>query len=32
MINAKGNILGEKRGTYMTEYYYPFFEAIVNDY
>lgn len=26
MINEKGEILGRKNGSYMIEYYYPFFE------
>lgn len=26
MINEKGEVLGRKNGSYMIEYYYPFFE------
>lgn len=29
VVNANGTVLGEKRGAYMTEYYYPFLEEIV---
>lgn len=31
VVNADGNVLGEKRGAYMTEYYYPFLEEIVKN-
>ncbi|TCI84385.1 thioredoxin family protein [Tenacibaculum sp. M341] len=29
IIDAKGNVLGQKNGKYMAEYYYPFFEEVV---
>lgn len=29
VIDAKGNVLGQKNGKYMAEYYYPFFEEVV---
>ncbi|MDY0781092.1 thioredoxin family protein [Tenacibaculum sp. IB213877] len=29
MINDKGEVLGRKNGSYMTEYYYPFFEETI---
>lgn len=32
VVDEKENVLGEKRGSYMVEYYYPFFETIVNNY
>lgn len=32
MINHKGEVLGEKQGMYMLDYYYPFFEEVVKKY
>lgn len=32
MINAKGKELGRKNGSYMAEYYYPFFEEVLQQY
>ena len=32
MVNYRGKELGVKHGMYMTEYYFPFFENIVNNY
>ncbi len=32
LINTKGEVLGRKNGTYLPEYYFPFFEEIVNQY
>ncbi len=32
MVNASGSVLGRKNGSYMTDYYYPFFEDIVNTF
>ncbi|TYP97559.1 thioredoxin-like protein [Tenacibaculum adriaticum] len=32
MIDENGNVLGRKNGSYMVEYYYPFFEEISNNY
>ncbi len=29
IIDTKGNVLGQKNGKYMAEYYYPFFEEVV---
>ncbi|WP_431164461.1 thioredoxin family protein [Tenacibaculum halocynthiae] len=29
LIDKREKVLGEKRGSYMTEYYYPFFEAVI---
>lgn len=32
VVNAKGNVLGKKRGAYTPEYYYPFLENITRKY
>ena len=32
IIDDKGNVLGRKNGTYMAEYYYPFFKDAVTKY
>lgn len=32
MVNEKGEVLGRKDGIYMYDYYYSFFEQIVNQY
>ncbi|CAL2086706.1 Thioredoxin-like [Tenacibaculum sp. 190524A02b] len=32
VIDKNEKTLGEKRGTYLTDYYYPFFETVVNKY
>lgn len=32
MIDENGNMLGRKNGSYMIEYYYPFFESITKNY
>ena len=32
IIDADEKILGEKRGVYMTEYYYPFFDSVLSNY
>lgn len=32
LLNAKEKVLGEKRGSYVTEYYYTFFEEIIKKY
>jgi len=29
MVNYKGKVLGIKKGMYLTEYYFPFFQSIV---
>ncbi|WP_435263757.1 hypothetical protein [Tenacibaculum sp. nBUS_03] len=29
LIDKKERVLGEKRGSYMPEYYYPFFEKVI---
>ncbi|MEX6626144.1 thioredoxin family protein [Tenacibaculum pacificus] len=31
VVNAKGNVLGKKKGAYMAEYYYPFLEKIIKN-
>ena len=32
LVNAEGDMLDMKKGFYMTEYYYPFFENIIANY
>ena len=32
VVDEKGNVLGRKIGSYMVEYYYPFFEEMVRNY
>ncbi len=32
VIDEKGKLLGKKEGAYLSSYYYPFFEKMVNDY
>jgi len=32
VIDKNGNVLGRKNGTYMLDYYYPFFEETVRGY
>ncbi|MFL0169622.1 thioredoxin family protein [Tenacibaculum maritimum] len=32
IVDADEMILGEKNGTYMTEYYYPFFNSVLKKY
>lgn len=32
VVDEKGNVLGRKNGSYMVEYYYPFFEKITQNY
>lgn len=32
IINEKGEVLGRKNGSYMTEYYFPFFEETTKNY
>jgi len=32
IINAKGEVLGRKNGAYLAEYYFPFFEEVVNNF
>lgn len=29
VVDGKENVLGEKRGSYMVEYYFPFFESLI---
>lgn len=32
LVDDEGYLLGRKNGTYMAEYYYPFFEEIIRNY
>ena len=32
MVNANEAELGIKEGTYMTDYYYPFFDSVIANY
>lgn len=32
LIDKKGKVLGEKRGSYMTEYYYTFFDTVLKKF
>ncbi|MBE7629717.1 thioredoxin family protein [Tenacibaculum piscium] len=31
VVNAKGNVLGKKKGAYMAAYYYPFLQSIITN-
>ena len=32
MVNHRGKKIAEKKGYIMTEYYYPFFQSVINQY
>lgn len=32
VVNADGVVLGRKDGTYVSDYYYPFFDGIIRDF
>ncbi len=32
MINHKGKMIGYKKGLILTEYYYPFFQSVIDNY
>ncbi|WP_298778789.1 thioredoxin family protein [uncultured Polaribacter sp.] len=32
VINDKEKIIGQRKGVILTEYYYPFFESVINKY